>query len=226
MNWIDSDVQPIEPIDAKAIILKIEKACRTCYRSEDKIKDGSAEGLIRGCINRGHESVLEHGSVSFRIICDRGVSHEIVRHRIASYSQESTRYCNYGQDKFKNELQFIYPWWWYDIEWDKLGEFELHHMFSKELMWWDTLTNACQVAETQYLQMLADGAKPDAARAVLPNCLKTEIVMTANMRELRHFIKLRTSLGAHPDIRRLAIKLLKLLRDSGLGLFFEDITEV
>lgn len=212
-KWIESAVSvEDENLDATALLRKIERACRTCYRSEDKVAEGSAERLIRSCIARGHESPLEHASITFRIICDRGVSHEIVRHRLASYSQESTRYCNYSKDKFGNELTFIYPAWYKEKTDKYLG------------LWLD-LTTACENAEHSYFAMLANGAKPEEARAVLPNCLRTELVMTMNMRELRHFLRLRLSPAAHPDIRQVAGKMLKLLHSDypQLDVLFADI---
>lgn len=213
-RWVHSSVKPIEPIDAKAILHKIEYACRTCYRSEDKITDTSAEQLIRNCIKRGHESVLEHASISFEIICDRGVSHELVRHRMASYSQESTRYCNYTKDKFNNELEFVLPWW--TCESEDLGERE-------KSLWWDILNELCFNAEEAYKALIANGATPDVARSVLPNCLRTKVVMTMNIRELRHFLRLRLSKAAHPDIRYIAWLIYQLLIKCGLSILFEDL---
>ena len=207
-KWILPYATIDEQIDAKSIIEKVERACRTCYRSEDKIEEGSAERLIRSCIKRGHHSILEHGNITFRVVCDRGVTHEIVRHRMAAYSQESTRYCNYSQDKFGNELTFIYPSWNTDLNSDNVK--------------WQLLKNTCQNIEKTYFEMLNNGARPEDARAILPNCLRTEIVITMNLRELRHFIKLRTSKAAHPDIRIIAGQMLDILRVVGLGIFFED----
>lgn len=224
MRWINSRVELVEPIDASAILKKIEKACRTCYQSLDLIQEGSAEKLIRSCINRGHESILEHSAITYRVICDRGVSHEWVRHRIASYSQESTRYCNYNKGKFGSELTFIYPYWYKDIT--NIGNFifnDLTEDQKKKVQWWNSLTSACLSIEDNYHTLIEDGAPPDVARAILPNCLKTEIVCTMNIRELRNFFKLRTSPAAHGDIRKLAIELLQLLRENGLSIFFEDI---
>lgn len=220
-KWIESEVTLVQPINAEDIIKKVEYACRTCYRSQDKITEGSAEKLIRSCIERGHESVLEHANITMKVVCDRGVSHELVRHRLASYSQESTRYCNYTKDKFNNELQFIFPAWYYDIDWKNLSNFDYES--KKELFWWDTLNEFCYFAEEQYKRLITDGATPDVARAVLPNCLKTELVVTMNIRELRHFIKLRISKFAHPDIRRIAEKMLNLMIECGLSVFFEDV---
>jgi len=152
----------------------IERAGRTCYQSEPR---GDPEAFVRMLIRRGHESVLEHAAATFRIICDRGVSHELVRHRIASYSQESTRYCSYG-----DEITVIRPQGIDGVEW-------LEAMY------------ACEQA---YLSMLRRGVSAQVARSVLPNSLKTEVVMTANFREWRHFLKLRTAPAAHPDMRLVA----------------------
>lgn len=211
-KWVLPYATIDEEIDAQVIIKKVERACRTCYRSEDKIEEGSAERLIRSCIKRGHHSILEHGNVTFRIVCDRGVSHEIVRHRIAAYSQESTRYCNYSQDKFGNELTFIYPSWVPEDRNEKSANVQ-----------WLLLQQGCDQLEKLYFGMLSHGAKPEEARAILPNCLRTELVMTMNIRELRHFLKLRLSKAAHPDIRVIAAQMLEILRIVGLGIFFEDI---
>lgn len=159
----------------------IELAGRTCYKSEDRITDDSAATFVRMLIERGHEAVIEHACASFRIITDRGITHEIVRHRIASYAQESTRYCNYGKEKFGREIAVIQP---PDLTPDA------------EAAW----RASCESAEAAYFQMLDAGATPQMARAVLPTCLKTEIVMTANFREWRHYLTLRLAKAAHPQI--------------------------
>ena len=224
MRWIDSRVELLEPIDAPAILRKLELALRNCYKSEDKIEEGSAERIISSCIARGHESPLEHAAITYRVICDRGVSHEWVRHRIASYSQESTRYCNYNKGKFNSELTFIYPYWHKDLP--PINEFrydELTKDQQTKLDWWSILNSSCRDIEMHYRMLIERGAAPEAARALLPNCLKTEIVCTMNIRELRNFFKLRTTKFAHPDIRKLAIELLSLLRQNGLGVLFNDI---
>lgn len=163
----------------------IEISGRTCYKSEDKITEDSAVKFCNMIKQRGHESVVEHAVASFRIICDRGISHEIVRHRIASYSQESTRYCNYSKDKFGNEIAVIEP--------PGLTE-------SQRKEWFE----AMQRVEGSYNYLIGSGVSPQIARSVLPTCLKTELVMTANFREWLHFIKLRTSPAAHPQIRTIA----------------------
>lgn len=180
----------------------IERAGRTCYKSEDKITDDSAVKFCGMIKQRGHESVVEHAVASFKIVCDRGVSHEIVRHRVASYSQESTRYCNYSKDKFGNEISVIIP---PDLTPDQ------------EATWrW-----AMEHIEQKYFEMLKFGASPQIARSVLPNSLKTEIVMTANFREWLHFINLRTSPAAHPQIRPIAESIRKILAQHCPTIFVE-----
>jgi thymidylate synthase (FAD) len=165
---------------------QIEAAGRTCYKSEDKITEDSAEKFCRKMIVSGHYPMIEHAVASFRIITDRGITHEIVRHRLASYAQESTRYCNYNSDKFGKECTFIEP--------PGLTGMER-----------DTWKVACNQAEVNYFTLLGHGCSPQIARSVLPNCLKTEIVMMANFREWMHFIKLRGAKTAHPQIRPIAI---------------------
>jgi thymidylate synthase (FAD) len=195
----------VMPVNGEEILKNIERAGRTCYKSEDKINADSARKFVAGIIKSGHESVIEHEKVTVRIICDRGVTHEIVRHRIASYSQESTRYCNYSNDKFGNELTFIEPFYWKDDP-GKMSAWE------KAMTW----------AETYYMTLLQLGATPQEARAVLPNSLKTEIVVTMNMREWRHFFKVRCSPAAHPQMREVAIPILKKFKEI-IPVVFDDI---
>lgn len=168
------------------ILKKIELAGRTCYKSEDKITDKSAKNFCRRIIKSGHESVLEHASATVKIICDRGVSHELVRHRVASYSQESTRYCNYGSDKFGKEITVIAP-----------------SFFNNKPILYKRWAYAMQKAEVSYFKLLEMGATPQEARGVLPNSLKTEVIITANMREWRHIFKLRCDNAAHPQMREI-----------------------
>jgi len=194
MKIIDAKVEIIDKLDRLEMLKKIELIGRTCYKSEDKITDDSCKQFVKNIIAKGHESVLEHVSFSVRFICDRGVSHEIVRHRIASYSQESTRYCNYAKGQFNGEITVIEPCF-------LVPGTEGYDMWYK----------ACLVAEHLYFKMLDWGCKPEEARAVLPNSLKTELVMTANIREWRHFLKLRTAKAAHPQMREIAIMLLNML---------------
>ncbi len=195
----------IEEIDSAAIMKRLEMAGRTCYRSEGKAGDGTADKFISRLIKSGHESVIEHEKITVRLVCDRGVTHEIVRHRIASYSQESTRYCNYAQDKFGNELTFIKPCFWEEG--------------SAEYALWES---SCRAIESDYMKLLEMGAKPEEARSILPNSLKTEIVATMNLREWRHYFRLRTSKAAHPQIREISIPLLKEFQRL-LPVIFSDI---
>lgn len=168
---------------------EIEMATRTCYKSEDKYDPEKTEAFLDRVIHQmHHESVVEHGVASFRIICDRGVSHEIVRHRIASYSQESTRYCNYGKEKFGKEITVIRP-----------PGLTPH----QESAW----TVAMGHAEEAYFDMITSGCTPQIARSVLPTCLKTELVMTTNFRSWLHFLDLRTAPSAHPQIREIALSI-------------------
>lgn len=180
------------PYSQEDILKLLEKAGRVCYKSESNISDGSAEIFINNILKRGHESVIEHVSLTFRVICDRGVSHEIVRHRIASYSQESTRYCNYHSEKFSNELTVIEP-----VFWEKN---------SKQYELWIDAIKKC---EENYNSLIELGATPQEARSILPNSLKTEIFMTMNLREWRHFLKLRNSKYAHPQM----VEVAKIIRN-------------
>lgn len=185
----------------------IEKIGRVCYKSEDKItEDGeSAKKFVKMLIGRGHEAMIEHSSLSVKFTVDRGVSHELVRHRIASFAQESTRYCNYSKDKFDNGITFIKPFFF--------GENTQNY---KEWIY------AMGIAEKSYLQMLKDGATPQEARSVLPNSTKTEITITANYREWRNFFKLRTAKVAHPQMQEVTRPLLKELKTI-LPVIFNDI---
>lgn len=192
-------------INAERIMKHIEKAGRVCYKSESNISADSAEKFIRNILKRGHESVIEHVSITFKIICDRGVSHEIVRHRIASYSQESTRYCNYSQDKFGNELSFIKPCFWED-----------------DSMAYNTWKTTMSQIEESYFSLLDSGTTPQEARSILPNSLKTEIYVTMNLREWRHFLKLRTDRAAHPQMREISMMIYEILLDK-LPAIFDDI---
>lgn len=196
------------------MLKKIEKIGRVCYKSEDRITDDSAEKFIRGIIKSGHESVIEHESISVRFVCDRGVSHEIVRHRIASYSQESTRYCNYSKEKYGEQITCI----------DIASGFKYDLNNEKDRKKYDVWVNAMKNAEESYFKMLELGALPQEARSVLPNSLKTEIVATMNLRGWRNFFKLRTAKASHPQFREVACMLLqKFAKD--YPVFFEDILE-
>lgn len=180
----------------------IEIAGRTCYKSEDKITSGSAVEFVKMILKRGHDSVLEHCTATVRFICDRGVTHEIVRHRIASFSQESTRYCNYGG----KGILLIHP--------PGLTEAQQER---REVHYW--------MVQALYDVEIAEGLRPEIARGILPNSLKTEIVMTANFREWRHFFKLRSSavsMAAHPQMREVADMALAEMRQQ-VRVIFDDL---
>ncbi len=189
---------------------RIEIAGRTCYKSEDKISpDGeSAKRFVKMIINNGHEAMLEHSSLSVRFICSRGVSHEIVRHRLFSFAQESTRYCNYSKGKFGGECTFIVP---PDRDWsvntDEYEDITIIKGSPDYLKWY--WYESMDEAEDNYMFLLNGGWSPQEARDVLPNALKTEIVVTGNYREWRHFFKLRCDEKAHPHMRALAKDLLE-----------------
>jgi thymidylate synthase (FAD) len=167
---------------------QIATAMRNCYRAELNAMPATDEQMVEKAIKKGHLSLLEFCTATVNITCDRGVSHELVRHRIAGYAQESTRYCNYSKDKFGRELTFIYPSWTHNPS----------ALDSKKYAIWE---NAMRTAESRYLEMLDVDATPQEARAVLPNSLATKIAMTANFREWIHVFKLRCDVPAHPDMR-------------------------
>lgn len=192
MKIISSGFEILDDVNGKEIIKKIEKFARVCYKSENNITAISASEFLLRLLKSGHESVFEHEKISVKIICDRGISHEIVRHRIASYSQESTRYCNYSKEKFGKELTFIRPFFW-DEDTQKYN------------IWENTMLEI----ERNYNSLIELGAKPEEARSILPNSIKTEIIVTMNLREWRHFFKLRTSIKAHPQMREITLPLLK-----------------
>lgn len=184
-------------------MLFVERCARICYKSEDSIKEEVNAAFLKGILARGHESVIEHEKISVMFIVDRGISHEIVRHRIGSYSQESTRYCNYAKEKFGHEIAVIEP---YFLTGEAYEEWE----------------RACLQAEKSYFALLDRGCSPQEARSVLPTCLKTEIAVTYNLREWRHFFKLRCDKAAHPQMRQVAIPLLRLFREK-FPVLFDDI---
>jgi thymidylate synthase (FAD) len=192
MKIIEPKIIIESEVNGDYILNQIEKAGRTAYKSEDKITQDSAKDFVKMIDKRGHHSVIEHQSVTVRVICDRGVTHEIVRHRLASYTQESTRYCNYTKGKFGKELTVIKPCFWKDDD-------------EKYNVWKEAIINS----EKAYNNLIKLGASPQEARSVLPNSLKTEIVITMNLREWKHFFKLRTSEFAHPQMREIAVPLLK-----------------
>lgn len=205
MRIISTSFEILDEIDGEKILKRIETIGRICYKSEDKITESSAKEFIQRLLKRGHESVIEHEKISVKIICDRGVSHELVRHRIASYSQESTRYCNYFKDKFGNELTLIKPYFW-------------NNDIPKYNIWVETM----QTIEQNYNKLIEMGAKPEEARSILPNSLKTEIIVTMNLRQWRHFFKLRAAPNAHPQMREVSIPLLNKMKTI-IPVIFDDI---
>lgn len=188
---------------------QIERVARVCYKSEDKITpDGeSAKKLVGFLVKQGHEAMLEHSQLSVLFTCDRAIANELARHRIASFAQESTRYCNYSKEKFGYNITVIKPFY-INKEQDKLA--------------YNRWVTSCESAEGTYLRMLGNGYRPEQARCVLPLCLKTEIVVTANYREWRNIFKLRTPVAAHPQMRELMCPLLMELQKK-IPVVFDDI---
>lgn len=206
MKLIKPKVEILDRLDERAIVGRIATVARTCYKSEGMRTADRDYALIKRLIESKHEAMLEFVDITVKFTCDRGVSHELVRHRMASFAQESTRYCNYSKDKFGNELTFIEPTWY-----DSLG---ITHKQDFEI--------ALERCEDDYLEFIRQGWTPQQARAILPNALKTEINMKANLREWRHFFKLRCHRTAHPDIRVLALDLLKQMHEQ-IPVIFDDL---
>ncbi len=194
--WLQKPSQPLEIM---------ELAGRTCYKSENRITKGSAAKFVKMILELGHETVLEHVIASVRLTTNRGVTHEIVRHRLASFSQESTRYVRYD-----DQLTFIKPVWWDDPEYPELGK---KHWLK-----------AMEQAEKSYLIALKNGDKPEQAREMLPHAIKVEIVMTANMREWRHIFAMRCSKKAHPQMRALMLDCLCGFAKE-IPVVFDDLVE-
>lgn len=204
MKIVKQSYEILSPIDADYIYKQIERAARTCYKSEDKIKDGSAEKMVRALVRNQHEAMLEHVSITVKFITDRAIANEIVRHRLCSFAQESSRYCCY-----KDGVEFIEPIFNHGEEHDQA------------FLEWSSL---CSYAENAYTNMINSGCTPEEARSVLPLSTKTEIVVTANLREWRHIFDLRvlgTTGKPHPQIRALLLPLLSELSDK-LPIIFGD----
>ena len=215
MKIIKPSYEILTPISDGGIkeLQHIEKIGRVCYKSEDRITDDgeSAKKFVKMLISNGHEAMIEHSSLSVKFVVDRGVSHELVRHRIASFAQESTRYCNYSKDKFGNEITVILPCF-----------FDTGMGILSNSLVYQEWKSACECAEERYFNLLKMGATPQQARTVLPNSLKTEITITANYREWRNFFKLRTAEASHPQMREVTIPLLKELKTL-IPIIFDDI---
>jgi thymidylate synthase (FAD) len=206
---------PEHQLVGQEMLVRLEEIARTCYKSEDKITEGSAEKLVKALVKRKHFPMLDHFSITVRIICDRGVTHEIVRHRIAAYAQESTRFCNYSKEKYGDHLTFIKPCFFPDIP---TGEFnnasdvclESNDQLGRDAWLW---LMAMENAEHYYLELIKEGASPGEARSVLPNSLKTEIVCTLDITAWRHFFTLRTASGAHAQMREITQPMLRKFRE-------------
>ena len=206
MKLIKPYTEILTPVDTVEVYKTIEKVARTCYKSEDKITDTSAERMVKSLIKSGHEAMIEFFDITVKFVTDRGVSHEIVRHRLGSYAQESTRFCGYTKDKFGGIVTFIQPHWFKE---DKTNS---EHLFEY------ALNKAAKI----YKEFIHNGFSPQDARALLPNALKTEINVKFNLREWRHFLNLRCHHTAHPDIRILSLELLDKFYKL-LPVVFEDL---
>ena len=206
MKIVQQSHEWITPLNRDVTLKRIEQIARTCYKSEGAIKPGSAEKMVAMLCKNHHYAMIEHISLSIKFITDRGVANEIVRHRIGSYAQESTRYCNYSKDKFDKQITVI----------------DHGYGGDKGSVWY----HGCQEAETHYRAMIAKGATPEEARDVLPLCLKTEIVCTWNLREWHEVLRLRTAKDAHPALRALLIPVLHELQEVYPEIFNDiEVTE-
>jgi len=233
MLLIRPSFEILTQIDRVAILKRIELAGRTCYKSEGRITEDSAPSFVKGIIESGHESVIEHASISVKFIVDRGVSHELVRHRIASYSQESTRFCDYiGSHMattitgcstygiiFGGHVCFVIPSWVRTELPEKMEDDAFSPDWEPSVGKW---LSAMRTAEIAYQDLRGMRWTPQQARSVLPNSLKTEIVTTMNLREWRHVLRLRTSKRAHPQMREVMIPLLEELKKV-LPEVFQDV---
>lgn len=200
MKIVKPSFEILTPIDRESIYKQIELVARTCYKSEDKITGNSAPKMVKALLSRKHLAMIEHAHVSVKFICDRGVSHEIVRHRLASYAQESTRYCDYSSGKHGNEITVVEP-----------------HFFKEGTPEYTAWATACLTSEQMYLDLLSMGRSPQEARSVLPNSLKTEIVVTMNLREWIHFFNLRavgTTGAPHPQMVESALPVLEAFAEA------------
>ena len=215
MLIIQPEIQ-VENYDGIKIMKNIERACRTCYRSEELITEDSYKKLLKNCINRGHESILEHEKITIRMICDIGVYKDLTRHRFGSFSIESTRYCNYGKDKFDNEIKFIEPVFYTPGVMEEYNDPIKKNDCLKTQYW----KRCMKFIESDYMDMTnIVGAKPDELRMLLPHSTAAEVTMTANIREWRHILGLRCSKAAHPAIRQLLIPLLLKFKEDMPELF-------
>jgi len=205
MKIINAGYEIFDLPKADDVLKKLEYACRICYKSHDKIKEGSAEKIIKSVIKSGHTSVIEHYGISVLFKIDRGISHELVRHRHLSVSQTSTRYVNYSKEKFGKEITVIKP-------------FFFKEDFDSYKLW----LSAMEFAENIYMEMISKGIKAEKARSVLPQSTATEVFTTANITHWRHILNLRCSSKSHPQIREVMIPFLKELYE-WCPILFEDL---
>ena len=194
MKIIQPSVEILTPLDGDYILKFLERIGRVCYKSEDKITKSSARKFTRNLIKSGHESVIEHFNITVKVVCSRAISHQIVRHRIGAYSQESQRYVNY-----EDGIEVIMP----NVK---------HSLWESAAVW----------AGYYYKELIKEGAKPEEARLVLPNATATTLIVTYNLRQWRHFLRQRTSPAADPQIRRIAGMILKEFKKQ-VPVIFEDI---
>lgn len=227
MKLVSAGFQLMSQLRGDDILKAIETAGRTCYKSEDKITVGSAQKFVEHLVKSGHHSVLEHQSFSVKLIIDRAISHEVVRHRLASFSQESTRYCNYSKDKFDNQIAFIIPPWCkieegvYNVKFFGHTVANMHDLPELDeisWLWFDSVSRA----ERAYIDLIKSGWTAQQARSVLPNSLKTEIVVTANLREWRTIFTQRCATAAHPQMREIMIPLLAYVKLM-IPIVFDDL---
>ena len=215
---IEQSYEILTNLDGLVILKNIERAARTCYKSEPlTTEDGeSAKKLCKKLVELKHTAMLEHGGlISVRIICNRGLTHELVRHRLCSYAQESTRYCDYSKDKHGKEITVIKPLDFVSMykDNDKDNELKIKYYY------WAI---SIDMAEQCYFELRKLGVLPQVARGVLPLDLKTEIIISANPTEWRHIFKLRTSEAAHPQIRAIMRNLLEDFKKK-IPIIFDDI---
>lgn len=208
MKIVKPSYEILSDISDNNILKFIEKVARTCYKSEDHIKEGSAEKLVKMLVERGHTAMIEHFSISVKFVVNRGVTHELVRHRMASYAQESTRYCNYNKGKFGNEITVVEPYWYENAS------------DNAKKKWLNGMENI----EKTYIDLIEEGQTAQAARSVLPIGIKSEIICTANLREWVHIFDLRCSSAAHPDIRNIMLLLLKEMQKR-IPIIFDKVYE-
>ena len=220
MRLIKPKVEVLDRFKRQQVIGRIATVARTCYKSEDLRTADKDVSLVKRLIESKHEAMLEFIDITVKFTCDRGVSHELVRHRLASFAQESTRYCNYSKDKFGNELTFIIPSW---LNWNEQtihdGDFKKSSNCSIDSQ---IFIHSLLKAENDYMSLIHEGWTAQQARMILPMSIKTEINMKCNLREWRHFLNLRCSQAAHPDIRVLALDLLKQFHDR-IPIIFDDL---